>query len=76
MNMKSLAFDVEGDLDPAKFMGKTTTGRAGFMNIRAKVHPDCDADKATLDKWLQAVESRCPVSDNIGNTTPVQLTIG
>jgi len=76
ISMRGIAIDLEGELDPGKFMGKTTAGRAGYMSINVTIRPDCDADQATLQKWLQAVESRCPVSDNIGNTTPLQITLG
>lgn len=76
ITLNGIDFDLEGDLDPAKFMGKTASGRAGFMSIKVTMRPDCDADQATLQKWLQTVESRCPVSDNIGNATPVQIALG
>lgn len=74
--MRGIAISLEGELDPAKFMGKTTAGRAGYTSVQVTLKPDCDADQATLQKWLQAVESRCPVSDNIGNATPLQIKLG
>ncbi len=74
--LRGIALDLEGELDPAKFMGKPTSGRAGFISVKVTIHPDCDADQATLQNWLQAVESRCPVSDNIGNATPVHIALG
>jgi uncharacterized OsmC-like protein len=40
------------------------------------VIPDCDADAATLAAWLHAVEARCPVSDNVTNSTPVKVVLG
>ena len=67
---------MEGDLDPAKFTGKSMDGRAGYSEIRVTLKPDTDADKETLDKWIKAVESRCPVSDNISNPTPLHIVLG
>jgi uncharacterized OsmC-like protein len=71
--LKGLSFDLEGDLDPAGFMGKPTNVRPGYQNITAKVNVDTDADDATLEKWLETVEKRCPVSDNLRNPTPVNI---
>jgi len=36
---------------------------------------DSDAAPATLQRWLAAIESRCPVSDNLANPTPVILRV-
>ena len=73
--LKGITFELAGELDPAKFLGESTTNRAGFQEIRVKVIPDSNASKEQLDAWLKTVESRCPVSDNLANTTPVQLTL-
>jgi uncharacterized OsmC-like protein len=74
--LKDLKIDISGDLNPAKLFGKSDADRAGYKNIVVKLTPTCDADEATLAKWLQAVESRCPVSDNIQNITPVTVELG
>ena len=74
--LNGLELFLEGDLDPAKFTGKSMDGRAGYSEIRVTLKPDTDADKETLDKWIKAVESRCPVSDNISNPTPLHIVLG
>ncbi|MFL6195829.1 MAG: OsmC family protein [Thermoanaerobaculia bacterium] len=38
-----------------------------------KVQADASAEQ--LEKLRQEVEARCPVSDNIGNATPVNIAI-
>lgn len=73
--LRGITFELEGELDPAKFAGKETTNRAGYSQVRVKVKPDCDATPEQLQTWLHSVESRCPVSDNISNPTPVQITL-
>lgn len=73
--LKGITFELEGELDPSKFTGKETTERAGFQQIQVKVKPDAEADPETLSKWLKAVEERCPVSDNLINTTPVTIDL-
>jgi len=74
--LNGLELVLEGDLDPSKFSGKSMDGRAGYSEIRVTLKPNTDADKETLDKWLKAVESRCPVSDNISNPTPLHIVLG
>lgn len=73
--LSELEFDVEGDLDPGKFMGKNTEERAGFKEIRVRMRVSADADDETLRHWREAVESRCPVGDNLRNPTPVTITL-
>lgn len=78
MNFKlnGIRFDIEGELDPSKFMGKDMNKRAGYENINVTVYPDTDADENTLNEWIKVVESRCPVSDNIMHETPINISIG
>jgi uncharacterized OsmC-like protein len=73
--LRGIEIELHGDLNPEKFMGASDAERAGYKQITVKVKPDCDADKATLDKWLETMEERCPISDNIQNTTPVKLEL-
>ncbi|NLW11965.1 MAG: OsmC family protein [Clostridiaceae bacterium] len=76
MELKGIEISLEGDLNPAKFMGQSDAERAGYQELRVAIKPDTNADQATLEKWLTAVETRCPVSDNIGNATPVKIELG
>ena len=73
--LRGIGFSLSGDLDPAKFMGKTPAGRAGYSAVNVTIRPDADADRATLEAWLKTVESRCPVSDNIANATPLSISL-
>ena len=43
--------------------------------IVVKIKPDADADAETLKTWVETIESRCPVSDNIQNPTPVKIEL-
>ena len=75
MNLNGLEIQVEGDLDPAKFMGKPTEERTGYQEVRVALKPDTDADQAALEKWLALLEERCPVSDNLAHETPLKLSL-
>ncbi len=43
--------------------------------MRVKVEVDSDEEEQLIGQWLKAVEERCPVSDNIGSLTPVNITL-
>jgi len=73
--LRGIEIEMEGDLDPAKFMGKDTEERAGYKEIRVSLKPDADAEEETLQAWMTAVKARCPVSDNLANATPVKVTL-
>ena len=73
--LKGMDIDVEGDLNPSKFMGQDVETRAGYSNILVKVTPDSDADEKTLESWVKKLETRCPVSDNILHTTPMNIVL-
>lgn len=72
--LKGLEIELEGDLNPAKYMGMSDAERTGFKEVRVRIKPEADADAATLENWMKTVESRCPVDDNIANATPVKIT--
>lgn len=75
MPLNGVSIELEGDLDPAKFMGKETTERAGYQEVRVKIKPDTTADADVLQQWVRAIEERCPVSDNISHATPVKISL-
>lgn len=71
--IRSLRIDAAGPLNPAKLIGQPTDDRAGYKSITVTLNVDADIDQATLDRWLATIESRCPVSDNLMNLTPVSI---
>ncbi|NCC46120.1 MAG: OsmC family peroxiredoxin [Bacteroidia bacterium] len=73
--ISNLKFEIEGELNPMKFLGKSSAERAGYQNITAVVSGDTDADEKTIEEWLSRVEERCPVSDNLQNPTPVNIEL-
>ncbi len=75
IEIRNLSIEISGVLDPAKFMGKPTDERAGYKKIDVVMKVDTDADEDTLKKWLETIEQRCPVSDNLQNPTPVNITV-
>ncbi len=75
IELRNLNIEMEGNLNPARLFGKSDEERAGYKNILIRMIPDTEADDLTLEKWMHEVESRCPVSDNLQNITPVSLEL-
>lgn len=73
--LRGLELALEGNLNPAKFAGKSERERAGYKEIRVELRPETDADQETLNQWVERVEARCPVSDNFSNATPVSIFV-
>ncbi len=73
--LRGVEIDLYGDLNPARLFGQSNQERAGYKQIDVRIKPDCDADDDTLKKWLEQIEDRCPVSDNIQNITPVKISL-
>lgn len=75
IDLKSLQVEISAALDTDKYNGIPTNIRAGFDQINVIVKPTTDASPEKLQHWLQQVEYRCPVQDNLINPTPVSVTI-
>ena len=76
IELRSLNIEIDGDLDPSHVFGKPTVNRPGYQELRVRLIPDADATPAQLELWLDTVESRCPINDNLLNPTPIHLEVG
>ncbi len=75
IQLNGIDVSVEGDIDKNFLMGKTEEGRAGFIEIRAFVNIDADLNDEEKEAFLHEVTKRCPIADNIMNTTLVKETV-
>ena len=71
----SFTASAKGELDPTKFLGMNMDVRAGYSVIEIKIEVESEADQATLDEIIAIAETRCPVSDNLANATPLTITL-
>ena len=69
IKLHGMTFEVEADYDPDCLLGRETTARAGFQEMRLKVKIDADLDDAGKQAFLDKIEERCPVGDNLINDT-------
>jgi uncharacterized OsmC-like protein len=72
-SIQALEMRLEGTLNPARFMGKDSEDRAGYKEIRVHLQIESDASPDILAAWKEAVEERCPVSDNLSKGTVISL---
>ncbi len=73
VQIDGLRVTVSGALDPRRFMGDPAGPRPGFLSIELVAEVDSPASDEEIDEILAIAETRCPVADNLGATTPVLL---
>lgn len=75
IEVRGTQVEVKASLDPAKFAGTDRSVRAGYQAVEVAIGVDADATPEQLETLRREVEARCPVSDNIGNATPVHIAL-
>jgi len=75
IEIRDMSVTVEGGLNSAVLLGKTTEDRAGFQDVVVKVYMDADMTDEEKLAFLKEVDARCPISDNTINTTPVKFEL-
>lgn len=73
--LRGMKIDLVGNLNPARLFGQSFDERAGYKEIEVTLKPDCDVDDATLATWKDSILDRCPVGDNLKNTTEISVDI-
>lgn len=75
IKLKKLTIKVDGNLNPDRIFGKSFEDRAGFKQINLSIIPETDASPELLERWVNEIENRCPVNDNLTNHTPIKVRI-
>jgi uncharacterized OsmC-like protein len=73
--MNGITLHVEGELDPAGYMGEPTEHRVGLMGIRVRVAFDADLSPEKKKRFLDEIDRRCPVSETLQNGTAVSFEV-
>lgn len=71
IQLRDIKVEIEGELDLDRFHGRSFENRAGFSSITVKVDLDADMTPEEKKAFIEEVDNRCPISDNIMNETPV-----
>lgn len=75
IQVRSLEFDVEGDVDLRPFVGLTDEVRPGYEGIRVRYRVDADAPRETLEELCDYVQRSSPVLDVLRNPVPVTVSL-
>ena len=75
VTIDNLQIDIDGELDPAKFVGMGGPNRAGFQHINIAIDIKADASTEVINDIIQRAKARCPISDNISSYTEINYTV-
>lgn len=72
IELDSLRFEMEGDIDLRGFLGISEDVRPGYESITCTVYVDADATDDELEALRERVESTSPLMDAIMNEVPLE----
>jgi uncharacterized OsmC-like protein len=75
INLNGMDMKIEGAFDTEIILGKSKENRPGLTGIKVTLTIDSAMSKEEKEAFVEEIESRCPVSDNIANTTPVKVEL-
>jgi len=75
IDLRRVEVEVCGDLNLDVLRGKEKNERAGFTSIAANVKVDADLTEEEKKAFLEEVDLRCPISDNLRNTSSVKVNL-
>lgn len=73
IDVKSVSFDIEGDIDLHAFLGLSEKSRPGYDTIRVTCRADADAPRKKLEELFNYVQKTSPVLDILRNPVKVDL---
>lgn len=73
--LRGMDMKIEGEFDTEIMLGKSKENRPGIAGLNVTLNIDAAMSKEEKEAFVQEIESRCPVSDNIGNTTPIKVAV-
>ena len=74
-SLENFKVDIDGYLNPDRLFGKSLDERAGYKSIEVRIETSSAIDPELKKRWLTEIEHRCPVNDNLTNTTPIHFSI-
>lgn len=76
INVESLSFDLEGDLDLRAFLGLSEDVRPGYEGIRLTYRVKSDAPREKVEELCNYVQKTSPVLDILRNPVPISISLG
>ncbi len=75
IRLKNFEVRVESEIDSDGFMGKSKENRVGFFGYKVIAKIDADISLEEKKAFLEEVDHRCPISENLQNNTPVTVEL-
>ena len=75
INLRGVEVEVKGDINLAVLRGQEKDDRAGFQNINVEMKIDADLTPEEKREFVEEIDKRCPVSENLMNTTPLSINV-
>lgn len=75
IKLNGMDMKIEGVFDTEILLGKSKENRPGITGINVTLNIDSDMTKEEKKAFVEEIDSRCPVSDNIENATPVKFEV-
>jgi putative redox protein len=76
ITLRSIKLTVQGELDTDALMGVSQDVRSGFGAIEVTAEINADLSDEEKRAFLEEVDARCPISENIAKITPVSIRLG
>lgn len=76
IEVRSLDFDIQGELDLHGFLGLSDDVRPGYQDVRVTYRVDCDASDEKVDELCSYVQRTSPVLDIFRNPVRVSVARG
>jgi len=73
--LEKIDIEISGNINPKRLLGKSFDERSGFQNIEVTLKPKGHATPGQLYEWLKKVGNRCPINDNLKNSTSVKVSV-
>ena len=75
IELRGMEVEVSGDLNLEVLRGQEKNERAGFTSMVANVKIDADMTDEEKKEFMEEVDRRCPISDNLSHATPVEIKV-
>lgn len=75
ITIQELNININGNIDASKLLGFSKEGRAGFQSLSVDIDINTDASEDKANYLLSQVKHRCPINDNLSQTTPIKYHI-
>ncbi len=74
LDLGGLTLELSGKINPGRLLGEPDAPRAGYEQIDVQLITGNVLTPEQQTAFIQEVERRCPVNDNLSNATPISVS--